>query len=229
MNEQVQKSSSATEKAKNKLSKKLVKEASTKKSWKTILKQVFKIAFNTSAIVGVITVGSAGAMRLLPDEAKDTAIDAVMDFESPIEKLVIGEWCVEDQWASSLSNPGIMNDRRAREVCMTRPEYTGSGWSLEFEQALYEASNKEMEYRFSNVPTSEMPNAIKVAYEGQCGDMQYFDSDDTLDDIVEKMNQNREHRTCDMKTKSDFIYEWTGKRFPYYDYVNRTMVYGEEQ
>lgn len=235
MNEQVQKSSSATEKAKNKLNKRLVKEASTKKSWKTILKQVFKVAFNTSAVAGIVSAGVVVATKtgIVSGDAKNNIAEIIREYHNPISEAMRDEDACDFDSFYPLKK--WENDEELKKYCLTREqnkeanesfgrlmdkfyEVTKIDDTIDNRKA-YEIFDKQDEAKkYADSLTGNCLHILPPSNRGN--QVENYTHEDMLGFVKESNIIN----TCQEQNMAYQIYYLTGEKLPYYDRVNKQIV-----
>lgn len=206
----------------------------------TILKAGGSILFNTSVIAGIVAVGAMGTARMLPTETKSSVQRAVDNFESPIEEALTDQG--ECYYGSDFMGPEATfnylmlkygNEPELRAVCMSREQKKEEVRINEKFDAVQNARDEaEMQELYEC--------AVKYGDDGtMCREMLGMNNfsidynspknEDSLNGAISWAEWNNERETKHYKELSDYWYERTGERLPYYDLVNKKVVYGEEQ
>lgn len=201
-----------------------------------ILKTGGKIFFNVSAIAGIVATSAIGISRALPRGAKEAIYNTIHEFESPIEQALTNP---EDCFASN-QWPIIQkykSDEEYKKYCLTNSQQKEA---VSYGQVLYDKSSEALRA----LPLSNSSSEIHYKYQQGMWDctseadakVPEFDESHfgpgysaTYEDGLAQLKHNNEEYTCQDRKESDLIYELTGERLPYYDRVNKVVVYGEEQ
>lgn len=201
-----------------------------------ILKTGGKIFFNVSAIAGIVATSAIGISRALPREAKDTIYHTIHEFESPIEQALTNpEDCfASNQWPIVQK---YKSDEEYKKYCLTNSQQKEA---LGYSQVLYDKSSEILR----TLPLSDASAEIHYKHqqsmwdcdsEAQAKVPEYDEShfgrgaSTTYEDGLAMIKHNNEVNTCYNRKESDLIYELTGERLPYYDRINKVVIYGEEQ
>lgn len=191
---------------------------------KHIIGKTLKIGFNVSAIAGIAASGTIAATKLnvVPEGVKQSVANIVEDYENPISEMMRDpESCYLD-WNRDLKQ--YADDEEYKKLCQTKKQYDESS---EIREKL---TRKQEEVRLS---TGEWPSGYEYCDEyyvtvGPTGGAALYYTY-TYDDGLKILKNSNELKSCEDKGISDWIYRMSGERLPYYDYVNKAVIYGEEQ
>lgn len=212
------------------IAKKVGEEIVKKKfDWKLFFGNTWKIVFNVSAVAGIVTIGGTAVMRVVPHEAKNDIADVVLNYENPFSKSSSSD-CYEKKQRGGFGHVQYDFDNpEIQAACLTEEQYELSEKSYidlmnlynEWQNSCYASQGSQEDCEVDQEKLVKIENSITFNSEGyEVGSPEYYVSyQRSKDKLYTETN----------KLYAQFLFDKTGKEISYYDYINRKIVYGEEQ